>query len=286
MAERMIIINKEEPGYPALLKEIKEPPEKLYCIGDVSLLESLCVAVVGSRKFSEYGRWAAIEVSKRLAGAGVTVVSGMAMGVDTCAHKGALMAGGKTIAVMGCGLDITYPAANRDLKRQIANEGLLVSEYPPGRPATRFTFPERNRIISGLSRATVLAEAGNNSGSLITAEFAMAQGRSVYVIPANVNNPNALGGNMLLRDGAMPLVILDDILWDLGVIPKIKEETLTGLGSEEKKVVELIAASGEIMRDEISRGLMMPPERVNGILTILEMKGLIQAALGKIFLAK
>jgi DNA processing protein len=246
----------------------------------------MCVAVVGSRKLSSYGTWASRAVSRKLAGAGVTVVSGMAKGADTCAHKGALEEKGNTIAVLGCGLDITYPASNRELKEEIARKGLLISEYPYGYPATKFTFPRRNRIISGLACATVIAEAGNNSGSLITAGFASEQGRSVYVIPANINNPSALGGNMLIRDGAMPLVILDDLLDDLGITRGLGEEMMAGLGEDEKSVLGLIIQSGEITDDEICDRLPLAPERINGILTVLEMKGIICSALGKIFLAK
>lgn len=286
METKETVIRIGDPDYPPQLAGITEPPRQLYCRGNISLLKSLCVAVVGSRKLSSYGTWAARAVSRKLAGAGVTVVSGMARGADTCAHKGALEEGGNTIAVLGCGLDVTYPASNRSLKEEIAGRGLLVTEYPCGYPATKYTFPRRNRIISGLSCATVIAEAGNNSGSLITAGFAADQGRNVYVIPANINDPSALGGNMLIRDGAMPLVILDDLLEDLGVKRCVAEESVNGLGNDEKKVMQFVMENGEITADEICSKLRMPPGRVNGILTVLEMKGLVCSALGKIFLAK
>jgi DNA processing protein len=244
------------------------------------------VAVVGSRKLTKYGMWAAGAVSRKLAGAGVTVVSGMTKGADTCAHRGALEEKGNTIAVLGCGLDITYPASNRALKEEIACRGLLVTEYPYGYPATRYTFPARNRIISGLSQAVVIAEAGNNSGSLITAGFANDQGRSVYVMPANINNPGALGGNMLIRDGAMPLVILNDLLDDLGVRRNDAGPEINDLGDDEKRILDLIMENGEITDDEICAKLGLAPQKVNGMLTVMEMKGIICSALGKIFLAK
>ena len=280
------VIKLGDPEYPPQLAAIDQPPQQLYCRGNISLLKSFCVAVVGSRKLTKYGMWAAGAVSRKLAGAGVTVVSGMAKGADTCAHKGALEEKGNTIAVLGCGLDITYPASNRALKEEIACRGLLVTEYPYGYPATRYTFPARNRIISGLSQAVVIAEAGNNSGSLITAGFANDQGRSVYVMPANINNPGALGGNMLIRDGAMPLVILNDLLDDLGVRRNDAGQEINDLGDDEKRILDLIMENGEITDDEICAKLGLAPQKVNGMLTVMEMKGIICSALGKIFLAK
>ena len=280
------VIKLGDPEYPPQLAVIDQPPQQLYCRGNISLLKSFCVAVVGSRKLTKYGMWAAGAVSRKLAGAGVTVVSGMAKGADTCAHRGALEEKGNTIAVLGCGLDITYPASNRALKEEIACRGLLVTEYPYGYPATRYTFPARNRIISGLSQAVVIAEAGNNSGSLITAGFANDQGRSVYVMPANINNPGALGGNMLIRDGAMPLVILNDLLDDLGVRRNDAGQEINDLGDDEKRILDLIMENGEITDDEICAKLGLAPQKVNGMLTVMEMKGIICSALGKIFLAK
>ena len=280
------VIKLGDPEYPPQLAAIDQPPQQLYCRGNISLLKSFCVAVVGSRKLTKYGMWAAGAVSRKLAGAGVTVVSGMAKGADTCAHRGALEEKGNTIAVLGCGLDITYPASNRALKEEIACRGLLVTEYPYGYPATRYTFPARNRIISGLSQAVVIAEAGNNSGSLTTAGFANDQGRSVYVMPANINNPGALGGNMLIRDGAMPLVILNDLLDDLGVRRNDAGQEINDLGDDEKRILDLIMENGEITDDEICAKLGLAPQKVNGMLTVMEMKGIICSALGKIFLAK
>ena len=281
-----VMISIDDERYPAQLKEIADPPRQLYCAGDISIMNELCVAVVGSRKNSQYGSWAAKAVSSKIAAAGACVVSGMARGIDTCAHLAALGAGGKTIAVLGTGLDVCYPAANRQLKEQIEKKGLIVTEYPPGYPVHKGNFPRRNRIISGLSAATVVAEAGNNSGSLITAQLAAEQGRSVYVVPANINNPNALGGNLLIRDGAMPLMILDDIIDDLGLEKEARDTALEGLGEDEKRIVSLLVKNSELTASEISAALKLAPEKVNGMLTVLEMKGLVQAALGKIFLAK
>ncbi len=285
-ADLMKEIDKGSAEYPDMLAGIKDPPEKIYCRGDASLLRSRCVAVVGSRKYSENGKRTAHDVGKALAAAGMTVVSGLARGIDTFAHEGALEAGGNTIAVLGTGVDLCYPAANRALKGRIEHEGLVISELAPGHPASRGTFPRRNRIISGLSEAVVICEAGLNSGSLITAGLANEQGRYVYAVPGSIYNPCAIGSNMLIRDGAMPLVVIDDILHDLGVSPSREEKDLSGMGADERAVYEVILSGGEKTVDEICRAVRLAPETVNGIVTVMEMKGLVWTALGKIFLAK
>lgn len=278
-------ISIEDTAYPHALKQIKDPPEKLYCIGDVSLMSGRCIAVVGSRKFSENGKRAAFDIGKEAAAAGLVVVSGLARGIDTAAHEGALSAGGKTIAVLGTGIDMCYPAANRQLKERIAGEGLVISELAPGRPASKFTFPKRNRIISGLSEAVVICEAGLNSGALITAELAEEQGRYVYAVPSSIYNACGIGSNMLIRDGAIPLVVIDDLLHDLGVSPARKGPVDTGMGPDEKLVYDVLASGGEKTVDEVARQTNIPPETVNGIVTVMEMKGIVWTALGKIFLA-
>lgn len=280
------VIDMDDARYPEVLKGIKDPPEKLYCMGDAGLLATRCTAVVGSRKFSENGKRTAYDIGKAAAGAGLTVVSGMARGIDTFAHEGALAAGGKTIAVLGTGIDMCYPAANRDLKGRIAHDGLVISELAPGRPASKYTFPRRNRIISGLSEAVVVCEAGLNSGSLITAGLAEEQGRDVYAVPGSIYNPCAIGSNMLLRDGAMPLVVIDDLLHDLGISPMRGASDAEDMGDDEKRIYEVLSAGGEKSVDEICRAVSLAPETVSGIVTVMEMKGIVWTALGKIFLAK
>lgn len=282
----VIEINIGDRRYPKQLMRIQSPPKKLYCAGDISLLDSRCVCVVGSRKTSEYGRWAAGKTAERLAFHGITVVSGLAMGIDTCAHKGALDVHGKTIAVLGCGIDIPYPWANRELKERIIREGLVITEYPPGRQATKYTFPQRNRIISGLSECGVVAEAGLNSGALITAEMVDAQSDQVFVIPGNINSASSIGSNMLLRDGAVPLVVIDDILEYLGIERREEAGRMKYLGSDEKKVFEALQSGGEMTIDSISEAVREGAGKVTGIVTVLEMKGLVYTALGKVFIAK
>lgn len=275
-----------EPGYPLLLPLISDPPKQLYYIGDLGLASMRCVSVVGSRKTTEYGRWASFTLAQRLADHGIVVVSGLAAGIDACGHAGALKGSGKTIAVLGCGIDRCYPTTNQKLKEQIACTGLILSEYPPGTPAAKYTFPRRNRIISGISEATVVAAAGLHSGSLITAEFAVEQGRTVYTLPGNINNVYHLGSNKLIKDGAIPLVVLDDLLEELGIRPIERDKAIMNLSSDEKALVEQINREGERTVDQLCQCLAKPPSHVNGLVTVLEMKGILRTSMGKIFVAK
>jgi len=281
------ILKISDALYPPLLREIKNPPQLLYCAGDLSLLKTRCVAVVGSRKITAYGRRIAAKVAGRLAACGVTVVSGMAIGIDGISHRSALDAGGKTIAVLGNGLDVMYPAANRDLKKDILRTGLLLSEYPPGTRGTKFTFPQRNRIISGLSEATVVIEAGLNSGSLITAALANEQGRPVYGVPGNIDNVTSLGVNMLIRDGAQPLIAVDDLLADLQVDRSavVQQELKSVTGAEEQQILALLARGSEVTVDQLAAMTGLTTGRINGLVSVLEMKGLVMTALGRVFLA-
>ncbi|MCF0143947.1 MAG: DNA-protecting protein DprA, partial [Firmicutes bacterium] len=200
------MIKYGERAYPAVLTEIKNPPKELYYTGDLKILDETCAAVVGSRTTTAYGRNTANAIGRKLAGHGVTVVSGMAMGIDTCAHEGALDANGSTVAVLGCGIDICYPPENKSLKAEIERKGLVLSEYPPGTPADRYNFPNRNRIISGLSAITVVVQARNRSGAMITAECAAEQGREVLAVPGNIDSQYNLGNNKLIKEGAMPVI--------------------------------------------------------------------------------
>lgn len=280
------IITLENPLYPESLRSIDDPPKELYCMGDLSLLSMEMVAVVGSRKLSSYGRLIGTDIAKKLAKAGVCVVSGMVRGIDACAHEGALMVDGKTIAVLGTGPDVCYPAINRNLKEKITERGLIVTEYPPGHPVRKFNFPRRNRIISGLSKAVIIAEAGLNSGSLITAEMAVSQGRDVYAVPCNINNQYGMGGNLLIRDGAIPLVVLSDIYKYLGLENPPEEDSLKGITGDERVIYQCLRNGREWSIDELSGKVKIPPGRLNGIITVMEMKGILHTSLGKIFIAK
>lgn len=201
-----------DPSYPALLKEIHAPPAVLYVLGRLPTPEMHCIAMVGTRQVTDYGAAVAERLAMGLAHVGIGVVSGMAAGVDTHAHKGAIKGSGKTYAVLGCGLDTVYPASNRQLYRLIAQNGAVLSEYPPKAGPDRHHFPVRNRIIAGLSVGTVVVEAGRKSGSLITAGQALEMGRDVFAVPGSIFSPMSEGTNQLLREGAKPACGVADIL--------------------------------------------------------------------------
>ncbi len=225
--------------YPELLKYIPDPPEVLYYAGDIALASKPAIAVVGARKATSYGRWAAYGFAKKLAEYEIVVVSGMAYGIDSFAHKGAVENDGKTIAVLGCGVDICYPDSNQPLRERILNEGLILSEYEPGTPPMPFRFPLRNRIISGLCIGVIIAEAGLASGSLITAERAAEQGRYIYALPGNINSIYSFGTNKLIKDGATPLIVFDDIIDELGIARKAPAKALKiRLGKDEREIFE------------------------------------------------
>lgn len=282
-------IQRMTPGmveYPALLKEIKAYPKELYYIGNVEVLKRKCVAVVGSRSTTQYGRKTASEIAGKLAEKGVTIVSGMARGIDTCAHRGTLAAGGDTVAVLGCGVDICYPKENSQLKQEIKEKGLIISEYPPGTEPMPYHFPQRNRIISGLSAVTVVVQARNNSGALITAELAAEQGREVFAVPGNIDSEYNLGNNKLIRDGARLILNTGDVLEALG-LGEMDEKTAQKLLSDnEMKIFCLLSARGEMTVDELCMALGKPTAYVSSIVTVMELKGAVFTALGKIFIAK
>ncbi len=277
------IIRKGEPAYPDRLLEIKNAPKQLYCCGDLNLLKSRCVAVIGSRTTTVYGRNTARAIGRCLAAAGVTVVSGMAMGIDTCAHEGALEAGGMTAAVLGCGPDVCYPPENELLMADIRRRGLIVTEYPPGTPASRYNFPNRNRIISGLCEAAIIVQARNRSGALITAELAAEQGREVFAVPGNIDSQYNLGNNKLIREGAAPLVCVEDILEELGLSGINEEDARSRLSDREFQVFELLQQEGELSVDEVCLKMGYSPAYVNPILSVMEMKGFINSDMGKFF---
>jgi DNA processing protein len=208
----------------------------------------------------------------------------MAWGVDSEAHKGALAAGGKTVAVFGCGVDVCYPARNYRLMNEILEKGLVLSEFEPGTTPRDFTFPMRNRIISGLSIATAVVEAGLSSGSLITAERAAEQGRTVYAVPGNINRAMSFGCNKLIRDGALPIVVLDDIAKDLKLVRADAIEKRAGaIGADERAVYLAVCRRGEMTVDELCAETGMPAQDINGIVTVLEMKGIVETAQGRVF---
>ncbi|MGF6376277.1 DNA processing protein [Clostridiales Family XIII bacterium PM5-7] len=279
-------LERDELGYPNSLKEFVRDLDCIYFRGNLQLLQSRCVAVVGCRDCTTYGKVVAKAIGKKLAENGVTVVSGLAAGIDTASHEGALAAGGNTIAVLGSGTDVYYPPRNKNLQESIGEKGLLVSEYPPETAAKSFHFPQRNRIISGLAESIIVVEAGNRSGALITAECAVEQGKEVYAVPGNITSFQSFGTNKLIRENVKPLILLDDILVDMGIEPYIMEDTFDRLGEEEKKVLNVIQNCGETTIDAIYHKTNIKPSVINGIITVLEMKGIVFSSMGKIFVAK
>lgn len=277
------VVRLGDPAYPERLAEIKNPPQQLYCRGDTGILNTRCVAVVGSRTSTLYGRRTSEAIGRSLASAGVTVVSGMAMGIDTSAHEGALSAKGKTIAVFGCGPDVCYPPENRILMAEIARHGLIVTEYGPGTPANRYHFPNRNRIISGLCEATVVVQARNRSGALITAELAAEQGREVFAVPGNIDSQYNLGNNRLIKEGVTPLICADDILEYLGLSGPAEEDARKLLSDREYQLFEMLKKEGELSVDEVCLRTGLTPAYVNPILSVMEMKGFISSDMGRVF---
>ena len=281
------IIDIKSGEYPERLRNIHKPPKQLYCTGNIELLKARTIGVVGARKNTVYGKNVTLMIGRRLAESGITVVSGLALGIDAYSHEGALEAGGKVIGVLGSGIDKMGPARNyRLMEKGLAGGGLVVSEYPPEYPASRATFPERNRIISGLSEALVVVEAGLNSGSLITAKLAAEQGRPVYAVPGNINSQSSIGTNLLIRDGATPLVIIDDMIREIGADTKRSAETAPGMEPDEEKVYDVVRLMSGATIEEIIRGTGFSPQMVNSIVTIMEIKGLVRKSGGKIMIAK
>jgi len=279
-------IGREDPRYPILLSLIPKPPERLYYAGNPDVLKHPKIAIVGSRSSTEYGRWAAFTIAKRLSEHGVCVVSGMAEGIDTWAHKGALEGGTPTVAVLGSGLDFCFPKSNRGLMQEIERTGLILSEYVDGLRPTKFTFPARNRIISGLSNATVVAEAGFASGSLITAECAADQGREVYAVPGNINRKGSIGCNKLIADGATPIVFIDDILAGLEIETDIVSSLGKLMSSDEKRVVAALMQHGELSLDRLMAETGLPIGALTSIVTLLEIKGVVTTGAGKVFIPR
>ena len=290
--KEIIRITMESDEYPDSLREIQGSPRELYCIGDISLLKTPCAAIVGSRRYTIYGRQTALMIGKMLAGRGITVVSGMAKGIDSFAHQGALSKQeGKAIAVLGTAIGKPYPASNAALMEEIEEKGLVISEYPPDFPGSQYGFPARNRIISGLSKSVIVVEAGLKSGSLITAQIAGDQGKTVFAVPGNINSQFSIGTNLLIRDGAYPLVVVDDVIREMGVqslnrgtFGEDQEGFPVEMDDDEKKLYSEIRQEQGISPDALSEKVELPISKINGILTVMEIKGAIMMCSGRIFL--
>lgn len=296
------IITWNDDEYPDALKNIFDPPPILYVKGQRMHAHDVMVAIVGSRQSSTYGRTVAEQLAKQFALKGVSVVSGMARGIDSAAHRGAIRAGGQTIAVLGCGVDVVYPPEHSDLYQEIIEKGTLLSELPMATKPDRRNFPARNRIISGLSLATVVVEAGEQSGALITADMALEQGRDVFAVPGNITSGSSKGTNRLIKQGAALIEHADDVLNAISseIRRELQQETqpeLPLLASSpkssvpplplaltplEEKILELIPTE-PIHIDEIAMQTQTASGTVSATLMMLEMKNLIRQLAGKMF---
>ena len=270
-------ISRESDEFPKSLKDIPNAPIGLFCLGKLPPDDSPKVAIIGSRKCSEYGLIASRLVAKPLAEAGTVIVSGMAKGIDSMAHRGALQGGGKTIAVLGTGVDICYPVENKKLREEIINYGCLISEYPPGTTAKRHFFPDRNRIISGISLGVIVVEAGKKSGTLGTVNHAADQGREIFAVPGNISSRLSEGTNTLIRDGAHPVQDYTDVLYVLGLMPPVGKEPSIDyqnlpLAPEEKLVYEYLQHE-PISYETLYEQTGLSCGRLHFVLTGLEVKG-------------
>jgi len=286
------IVTLKDDDYPKRLKDIYDPPALLYLRGELRREDELAIAIVGSRKTSPYGRWITEKIGEDLARHGITVVSGMARGIDSVAHKGALQGGGRTVAVLGCGVDVIYPSENRNLFYQIIEQGAILSEFPMASPPEGGHFPRRNRIISGLSFGVVIVQASAKSGSLITAGYALEQGREVFAVPGNVGAEGSRGTNQLIKEGAKLVESSEDILEEIlpqwrgeGEAVQKAETPVPGLTEEEKILYGLLEET-PLHIDAIIRESRWDPGKVSSLLLNLELKGLISQLPGKCFSKK
>ncbi len=274
------IITIKDPRYPKLLKEIYDPPALLYVKGNLARLEDeFSFAVVGTRRLSNYGQQVTSTITRNLAQAGLTIISGLALGVDTLAHKATLEAQGRTIAVLGCGLDRVYPLANENLAQDlIANQGALVSEFPLGAPPLKHHFPFRNRVISGLSIGVLVVEAAIKSGALITARAALEQNREVFGVPGNIYSPTSQGPNNLIKMGAKLVTSCQDILEELnlsGVREFIEAKKIIPETKEEAKILEFLNAE-PVHIDDLVKATRLETAAISSTLSIMEMKGKVK----------
>lgn len=271
------VLTWDSSDYPALLGEIDQPPPVLYQLGRMLPQDRWSVAIVGTRRVTAYGHQVTQDLAAALAHHGVTVVSGLARGVDTVAHRTALDHGGRTIAVLGSGIDRIYPPENRGLAKNIAAHGAVISDYGPGTPPDGINFPPRNRIISGLSQVAVIVEAGQKSGALITANFAADQGREVFAVPGRINAPQSQGTHWLLKQGAAVYTRPDEVLelLDINRAQAARAERRESSDPVERRLLAIIDQD-PVHVDEISAAAEMPAAEVSAALTLLELQGMVR----------
>ncbi|MBN1568480.1 MAG: DNA-processing protein DprA [Acidobacteria bacterium] len=282
------------PGYPPLLNEIFDPPLLLYARGRLEALEMPCIAIVGTRRPTIYGLQMAQGIALDLGGRGICVVSGLARGIDGAAHRGCIEGGGFTIAVLGCGIDIIYPREHRQLTKGVVEKGLILTEFAPGTSPSPQNFPVRNRIISGLALGTIIVEASEYSGSLITARLAMEQNREVFALPGNLTSPQSFGPNFLIKQGAKLIQTWRDVVEELP--PEIRQEILIKedskptrkpelelLSDEESRLLELLKTDEATQFDKVFAQSDLSISRVSDLLLNLEMRGRVRQLPGNLY---
>jgi DNA processing protein len=285
------LLSLGSPEYPELLRNLPDPPTLLYGRGDLDALHQPAVAVIGSRAATDYGRRVASDLAGQLSAMGLVVVSGAAYGIDCAAHHGALRAGGRTVAVLGCGVDVVYPRTHSDLLRKIAGQGLLLSEYPLGTPPEGFRFPARNRIISGLVKGVVVVEATEKSGSLITARLALDQGREVFAVPGRIDSPKSAGAHRLIQQGAHLVQTVDDIIEGLAwagctgpSMPSAEsvDGRRDGVSAAARRLLDCLDVYPRDI-DALARITELPATELPALLLQLELQGLVRQLPGQLY---
>lgn len=276
--QKITILTWDDEAYPRRLREIDQSPPVLYVRGEILDEDAWAIAIVGTRRVTVYGRQVADELATFLAQRGVTVVSGLARGVDAVAHEAAIRGGGRTFAVLGCGVDRIYPPEHQRLADQIIERGALISDYPPGTPPDSVNFPPRNRIISGLSLGTIVVEAGETSGALITATFAAEQGRDVLAVPGNINAPQSKGTNRLIQQGARPLLKPEDVLdaLQLELVNEHRQARVVLPDNALEACILQVLSSLPLHVDEIGAQSGLSIDKVSATLTVMELKGMVR----------
>lgn len=286
--ESISVIPINSPKYPASLTMIYDPPPVLYVKGNILESDKLAIAIVGSRRASEYGRSVAARIAKDLAARGLTMVSGGARGIDTAAHKGALEAGGRTIAFLGCGIDVSYPAENKKLFEAMRESGAVVSEFPLGATPEPWRFPPRNRLISGMSLGVLVCQSPEASGALITAGYAAEQGKDIYAVPGNIDDERNRGCHKLIQDGALLVQESNDILRELGIDTEEQQTQrqttlpIENLNDQERDIAGLLSLE-PMPIDKIIEKTGLPAPMVSGTLTVLEMKNIVRRVPGNAY---
>ncbi|MFN0071335.1 MAG: DNA-processing protein DprA [Chloroflexota bacterium] len=277
------VVRVIDSAYPQRLKGVPDAPAVLFVKGQLPDHREPAIAVVGTRRATAYGRQAAEKLAGELARAGVVIVSGLARGIDAVAHHAALAAGGRTLAVLGSGIDRIYPPEHKTLAQRVVGAGALISEFPLGEPPDAPNFPRRNRIIAGMAHGTLVIEADKESGALITVDFALEQGREVYAVPGSIFSPVSRGTNTLIKEGAKPVSRVEDILEDLELLGADSEPAAPLPDTDEEAVV-LASLSGEPMHiDDIGRMARLPMSVLSGTLAMMELKGMARQVGGQYY---